>query len=75
LPILNSGRAQLLDIPRLASQFTGLERRTSRAGRDQIDHPPGGHDDVANAAAGALLMADARKPQGMRTVKLNIMAR
>src|SRR5262245_64495887 len=32
----------------------GLERRTSRGGRDSIDHAPGGHDDLANAAAGAI---------------------
>ena len=75
LPVLNSGRAQLLDIPRLASQFCGLERRTSRAGRDQIDHAPGAHDDLANAVAGVLLMADARKAHGARAVKINIMAR
>jgi len=55
LPILNSGRAELLDLPRLAAQLCGLERRTARGGRDSIDHPPGGHDDVANAVAGALL--------------------
>jgi hypothetical protein len=29
------------------------ERRTSRGGRDSIDHPQGGHDDIANAVAGA----------------------
>jgi hypothetical protein len=40
-----------------------LERRTSRAGRDSIDHGPGEHDDVANAAAGALLAAMAKKPK------------
>ena len=57
LPLLNSGRAELLNIPRLASQFCGLERRTSRSGRDSIDHAPGGHDDVANVAAGVLLLA------------------
>jgi len=34
-----------------------LERRTSRAGKDSIDHVPGGHDDVANAAAGAAVIA------------------
>jgi hypothetical protein len=75
LPILNSGRALLLDIPRLASQFCGLERRTSRAGRDLIDHTPGDNDDVANAVAGVLLMADAKRPQGARTIKFNLMAR
>jgi hypothetical protein len=57
LPLLNSRRVELLDLPRLSSQLCGLERRTARGGRDSIDHAPGGHDDVANAAAGALLMA------------------
>lgn len=57
LPLLNSGRIELLDIPQLATELIGLERRTSRNGRDSIDHAPGAHDDLANAAAGALLMA------------------
>jgi hypothetical protein len=35
-----------------------LERRTSRGGKDSVDHPPGSHDDVANAAAGALVLAE-----------------
>jgi hypothetical protein len=56
LPIINSGRADLLDNPRLISQFVSLERRTGR-GRDTIDHPPGAHDDIANSCAGALLAA------------------
>lgn len=62
LPVLNSGKAELLDLPRLASQLCGLERRTARGGRDSIDHPPGAgsRDDLANAAAGALLMAGKR---------------
>ena len=59
LPVLNSGRAELLNVARLASQLVGLERRTARSGRDSIDHAPGGHDDVANVAAGALLLATA----------------
>jgi hypothetical protein len=57
LPILNSGRTELLDLPRLAAQLCGLERRNARGGRDSIDHAPGAHDDVANAAAGALVLA------------------
>jgi hypothetical protein len=61
LPMLNAGRCELLDLPRLATQFCGLERRTARGGRDSIDHGPGGHDDVANAAAGALLLAEKPK--------------
>ena len=55
LPMLNSGQVELLDLPRLITQACGLERRTSRAGRDSIDHAPGAHDDVVNAAAGALV--------------------
>ena len=57
LPILNSGRAELLDLPRLTAQLCGLERRTARGGRDSIDHPPGAHDDVINAAGGAIVRA------------------
>jgi hypothetical protein len=61
LPLLNSGKVELLDLPRLATQFAGLERRTARGGRDSIDHAPGAHDDIANAAAGAPLMAAGRR--------------
>jgi hypothetical protein len=62
LPLLNAKRCSLLDVPRLSSQLVGLERRVARGGRDSIDHAPGSHDDVANAAAGALLMCKARQP-------------
>jgi len=55
LPILNSGRCELLDNPRLAKQLMDLERRTARGGRDSIDHAPGSHDDLVNAAAGVLV--------------------
>jgi hypothetical protein len=53
LPLINSARIELLDHPRLLNQLANLERRTARGGRDSIDHPPGAHDDVANAVAGA----------------------
>lgn len=59
LPLVNSGRVELLDLPRLAAQLGGLERRTARGGRDSVDHAPGGHDDLANAVAGALTMGAA----------------
>jgi hypothetical protein len=58
LPLLNSRRADLLDLPRLANQLAALERRASRGGRESIDHAPGSHDDVANSAAGALVLAE-----------------
>jgi hypothetical protein len=57
LPLLNSGKVELLDLPKLSAQFIGLERRTARGGRDSIDHAPGAHDDLVNAATGALLLA------------------
>ena len=57
LPALNSRTLSLLDDERLVNQLCGLERRTARGGRDSIDHSPGGHDDLINAAAGALLRA------------------
>lgn len=57
MPLINAQRAELLDLPRLFDQVSSLERRTARGGRDSIDHPPGGHDDVANVAAGALVLA------------------
>jgi hypothetical protein len=65
LPLLNSGRVELLDHKRLVVQLCGLERRTSRGGRDSIDHVPGGHDDVAKAVAGAAVIAAqaAARPQ------------
>ena len=52
LPLINAKRLDLLDDKRLQAQLVGLERRTSRAGKDSIDHAPNAHDDVANAVAG-----------------------
>jgi hypothetical protein len=61
---INSRVCDLLDHPRLIAQLTGLERRTSRGGRDSIDHAPNAHDDVANAAGGALVLAHAVRGDG-----------
>ena len=59
LPLLNSGRTALLDNPRLVGQLIGLERRTVRgSGRETIDHAKGLHDDISNAAAGALVLSE-----------------
>ena len=52
LPHLNSKTVKLLDLPRANNQIASLERRTARGGRDTIDHPQRGHDDLANAIAG-----------------------
>jgi hypothetical protein len=50
----------------MVSQFCALERKTSSMGKDKIDHGPGGHDDLCNAAAGA--MVNCKKPQGPHMV-------
>jgi hypothetical protein len=54
LASMNSGSVSLPRSDKLVNQLVGLERRTSRAGRDSVDHAPGGHDDLANAVAGAV---------------------
>jgi hypothetical protein len=66
LPLFTAGRVQLLDHARLAGQFAALVRRTG-SGRDRVDHPPGGHDDLANSASGALVLA-ARPAQQLKFV-------
>jgi hypothetical protein len=67
LPLLNSRRCELLDNTRLVTQLVNLERRTSRGGRDSIDHSPGAHDDLANCVAG-VLTAIATRQQRLRMV-------
>jgi hypothetical protein len=62
LPLLNSGRVVLPRNDRLVSQLVGLERRTTRAGKDSIDHAPGGHDDLINSVAGAADIVTRRDP-------------
>ena len=52
LPLINSRRLEMLDHDQLTSQLVNLERRTSRSGKDSIDHGPGGHDDLSNVLAG-----------------------
>jgi hypothetical protein len=54
LPMLNSGRVDLLDHARANGQIIALECHTARAGKDKIDHPPNAHDDLANAIAGCV---------------------
>jgi hypothetical protein len=61
LPLINSGNVQLINNPRLISQLCSLERRTARSGKDSIDHTKGGHDDIANAAALAIVSASNRR--------------
>jgi hypothetical protein len=61
LPRLCSGEVELLDDPKLIDQLAGLERRTRSGGKDIIDHPQGGRDDLANALAGVAELAGRRR--------------
>ena len=67
LPLLNSGRVELPPDRTLQRELLGLERRTSRGGRDSIDHSPGAHDDVANAVAGVLVKV-AKRPTSINAL-------
>jgi hypothetical protein len=53
LPLINSGRIELLDHPKTINQLCSLEQRNTRGLKPIIDHPPNQHDDLANAVAGA----------------------
>lgn len=61
LPRLCSGELELPDDPAMVEQFANLERRTRSGGRDVVDHPPGGHDDLANVIAGVAAIACKRR--------------
>lgn len=63
-PSFARGLVRLVDNPRLTGQLRQLERRTSPGGRDRVNHPPGGHDDLANSAMGALWLASQRGSDG-----------
>ena len=45
-----------------------LERRTARSGKDSVDHPPGGRDDLANVCCGALTLLATKSRKGVRLV-------
>ena len=55
LYLVNSGQVEFLDDKRLMSQFVQLERKSGSTLK--FDHPTGGHDDLANAVAGSIVMA------------------
>lgn len=61
VPLFMGGNVELLDNEMLVDQFVNLERRTGRSGRDIIDHAPNAHDDAANAAAGAMVLATQKR--------------
>ena len=66
LPSFARGSISLPDHAVLLRELKNLERRTSRSGRDTVSHPPGLHDDHANAVFGALRVA-VRPQNGMNS--------
>lgn len=50
-PVINAGGVELLDHPMLEGQLLTLVSKGSK-----VDHLPGGHDDHANAVAGAVYL-------------------
>jgi hypothetical protein len=57
LPLLLAGRVRLLDNQTLRTQLGSLERRVGSADHESVSHPAhaNAHDDLACAAAGALV--------------------
>jgi len=64
IPIVMNEKAVLLDNKKLRTQFSNLERHPRSGGKDIIDHPPGLHDDMANAAAGVCVIASKKESGG-----------
>jgi len=73
MPLFTSGRARLLNL-KVVLQLAGLERRAVSGGRDRIDHPKGAHDDLAHAAAGALVLAASQPPAFKWTPPISVHA-
>ena len=72
LPALTARRVDLPDLPRLRAQLAGLERRRRAGGRDVVDHPPAGFDDLANAACGVMVLAAALGTGGDEVFAANL---
>lgn len=70
LPLFTTGAVDLLDEHRVLVELQQLERRTSKSGRDSVDHPPMGHDDYANATCGALVLCAQQERHALRMVKM-----
>lgn len=70
LPLFTTQAVDLLDYQPLLIELQQLERRTTKSGRDSVDHPPMGHDDYANAACGALVLSARQERHALHMVRL-----
>ena len=57
LPRFAQGQVRIPDHKALIRELRLLERRTSKSGRDHVDHPSSGSDDLANSLVGAMNLA------------------
>ena len=74
LSLVNAQQVELLDDPELLRELRGLERRRGNAGRDHVDHRPGGHDDRAISTAGALVRASGGRRMTRDQIRLCLAA-
>jgi len=61
ISVICSNAIELLDDETSIRQLTALERRTRSGGKDVVDHPQGGHDDLANVIGGCSFITSKRK--------------
>jgi hypothetical protein len=57
LPYFSRGQVAIPNHELLIRELRLLERRTTRSGKDVVDHPPAGSDDHANVLFGAIWLA------------------
>jgi hypothetical protein len=62
-PLVLAHQVLLIDDPKATAEFVGLVRRTYPGGKDKIDHETNAHDDLANAIAGAAVLASLDREQ------------
>lgn len=61
ISMICSRTVEILDDEVLIRQLCGLERKTRSGGKDSVDHPAGGKDDVANSVVGVMYCTAKRK--------------
>jgi hypothetical protein len=60
---VHSERIELPENQTMLRELRSLERRRGPSGKDRVDHPPGQHDDLANALAGVADLILKRRPK------------